>query len=55
MKNPAAVALGRLAAGRPKNFSQAERARRRHQMQQINARRRRKLAPKRRAKSLLKA
>jgi hypothetical protein len=28
MKNPAAVALGRLAAGVPKRFSRAERARR---------------------------
>ncbi len=42
MKNPAAVALGKLAAGVPKNFSQAEIERRRRMMKRINAQRRKK-------------
>jgi hypothetical protein len=39
-KNPAAVDLGRKAAGVPKNFSPADLARRRKLMEAINARRR---------------
>jgi RNase H-fold protein (predicted Holliday junction resolvase) len=42
MKNPAAVALGRLAKGIPKNFSRAELARRKKMMEGINALRRTK-------------
>ncbi len=37
--NKAAQALGRLAKGVPKNFSRAERARRKTLMEAINARR----------------
>jgi hypothetical protein len=39
-KDPAAVALGRKAAGIPKKFSRVEIARRRAQMVEINNRRR---------------
>jgi hypothetical protein len=38
-KNKHASALGRLARGKPKNFSAAERKRRRQRMREINARR----------------
>jgi hypothetical protein len=38
-KNPIAQALGRLAAGKPKNFSKAERDRRRKLMEQLNEKR----------------
>ena len=37
--NRAAQALGRLARGKPKNYSLAERARRRARMLEINRRR----------------
>ena len=40
-KNPAAVALGKLAKGHPKHFSQAELARRRDRMLEINKARKR--------------
>jgi len=40
MKNPHAVALGRMARGRPKRFSAAELERRRKRMRLLNARRR---------------
>lgn len=43
-KNPAAVALGKMGKGVPKNFSQAELQRRRLLMKKINAAR--KAAPK---------
>jgi len=39
MKNPNAVALGRLARGHSKNFSPAERMRRRALMVKLNERR----------------
>ena len=39
MKNPAAVALGRLAAGVPKNYSAAERKRRAEWARGLAARR----------------
>ena len=42
MKNPAAVALGKMAKGVPKNFSRAELARRRKMMEAINKSRREK-------------
>ncbi len=42
MKNKAAVELGRMARGKPKNFSAAERGRRRALMHRINAARKRK-------------
>lgn len=38
-KNPAAVALGKLAAGKPKRFSRAERERRRQRMIAMNEQR----------------
>lgn len=38
-KNPNAVALGKLAKGRPKRFSKAELARRKSRMLALNARR----------------
>jgi hypothetical protein len=44
MKNPAAVALGKMAKGIPKNFSSSERARRRKLMAGINARRQKQSA-----------
>lgn len=40
MKNPAAVALGKMAKSVPKNFSRAERARRKTLMDAINKKRR---------------
>ena len=43
MKNPAAVALGKMAKGVPKNFSAAERNRRRKLIEAINKKRRSKL------------
>lgn len=39
MKNPAAVALGRMAKGKPKSYSKAERTRRKRLMDAINKRR----------------
>lgn len=42
MKNPAAVALGKMAKGVPKNFSASERKRRRKLMEAINKKRREK-------------
>lgn len=42
MKNPAAVALGKMAKGVPKNFSRAERARRKKLMEAMNKKRREK-------------
>lgn len=42
MKNPAAVALGKMAKGVPKNFSRAELARRKKLMDAINKKRREK-------------
>ena len=39
LKNPAAVALGRLGAGRPKKYTRAELARRRVQMVALNVKR----------------
>ncbi len=38
-KNPMAVALGRLAAGKPKHYSAAELARRRARMREFNRQR----------------
>lgn len=45
MKNKAAQALGRLAKGVPKNYSKAERERRRKHMEALNKKRQ---PPKRR-------
>ncbi len=39
MKSKAAQALGRMAAGKPKNFSAAERKRRSQRMKALNAER----------------
>ena len=41
VKNPGAVALGVLAAGAPKRYSQAELKRRRARMKELNRRRKR--------------
>jgi hypothetical protein len=46
VKNPAAVALGKMAKGVPKNFSRAERARRRQLMAAINQKRAERLKAK---------
>lgn len=40
MKNKAAQELGRMAAGKPKNYSEAELERRRKRMKAMNAKRR---------------
>lgn len=44
MKNPAAVALGRMARGVPKQFTRAELARRRERMRKMNEARKAKKA-----------
>ncbi len=43
MKNPAASALGKLAAGKPKNYSPDELERRRKLMNKINDLRKRRI------------
>lgn len=37
MKNPHAIALGKLAAGKPKRYSEAERQKRRVRMQEARS------------------
>lgn len=46
MTNPHASALGKLAKGKPKNYSKAERERRRKLMERINRKRKSKLSPR---------